>query len=1165
MLASLALNRQSNDTGSGSGSSLEIGLPPHLSEEIVLTQRRSFEPERKMTHGVESVAAQPATVDPALLVSEERKASSQPFTSSSQISVLPAVSPPPDAISAESHTDAPSQSSGKDAAAHEASAIQRPTHPRLTTLPPLNMPHRLLTRDGEAGPSSPPGSSGVQKSRFSPSLIVRPPPFPILELPALPTPMPMEGSHSQTSGQEHPRRSGAARLNSMPMLPMEGADEREDDPDHENYTLEEEDEDGEDDEEEGIGNAMGMSDDDDDTPSRLPTTPSASSGGFLARTKALSPRLPLPTPSLNFGSFLGSSHSASSSQTAATPSIHTPGTIVRGGIFGKHKDREDVATPKAATHAHALENGRENLRGQDYFSAFANSISEGTAGSEKLNTGAGSQKPNHPSEGSVLSAASPPRSVDLTSNGLIKTPTAHDFKYDQPNPNYCPDDSHLSKAASKLPMISVEHASAADSIPDENPPPFPDDPNVSDSDRTPKVSGNHISVSAGFPFSFSTANSLPRRNSRPGLYHHASKSMVELSKSPFEFASALQDKDTPACDVKRNSRAGVESGKIDALPETGLGLLGERKGCFMGEKANEKVNGDTRQDKHTISNLHLGRRPDQSPAYDASIGEKDGKNKALPPLSTPTLFVVPATPAAPASGISSSGYFDTFPQPQGTLPAQPTIRRQRSMPTFSGSVPPPPYPTFPLPPHLRRFAPVPREDEGREELPSYSNDILLTAVLPRKMEFKAPGVPSKDRKWRRCHVVLEGTILRVYDAPPRVSGVNAISGWWERKVGVGDVASTSSKGVGGEPGTVAAPGGTTNIVIGRREGRRRMKWEEDEAAAASAAGETNLEGDDQGATEVNLNEKPAKRSKRNIAASFLHPNRSRISLSLGRSASPNPASASSANLNAGCGSGNDSRRSSFQAHRTSMDTSSAMNSARPSMDISAGGGGRSKPIPTPGHSHSNSTSSMSLSGMSSNSGSGTGNSSLAALQTRHKHVRSDSSPSASASLLQTRSSSNLAPAGNDNGPGRSGHSRSASAANSRAPSPSPSLSLRTTASPSPIPQQSPSLQPSWPFNGSHQPNSSSTTSLSPTSHPLPEPDERDLIRAYSLQRAESGLASDYTKRKNVVRVRMEGEQFLLQCVDVQGVVEWIEGLQAATNIALDLDERPMPKGPIFPR
>jgi hypothetical protein len=55
-----------------------------------------------------------------------------------------------------------------------------------------------------------------------------------------------------------------------------------------------------------------------------------------------------------------------------------------------------------------------------------------------------------------------------------------------------------------------------------------------------------------------------------------------------------------------------------------------------------------------------------------------------------------------------------------------------------------------------------------------------------------------------------------------------------------------------------------------------------------------------------------------------------------------------------------------------------------------------------------------------------------------------------------------------------------------------------------------------------------------------EPDPDDLIRLYTLQRAESGLASDYFKRKNVIRVRMEGEQFLLQAPSVPAVVEWIE-------------------------
>lgn len=82
---------------------------------------------------------------------------------------------------------------------------------------------------------------------------------------------------------------------------------------------------------------------------------------------------------------------------------------------------------------------------------------------------------------------------------------------------------------------------------------------------------------------------------------------------------------------------------------------------------------------------------------------------------------------------------------------------------------------------------------------------------------------------------------------------------------------------------------------------------------------------------------------------------------------------------------------------------------------------------------------------------------------------------------------------------------------------------------------------------------------------IQKPGKGDLIRAYTLQHAESGLGNDYLKRKNVIRVRLEGEQFLLQAADVPSVVEWIEGFHAGTNISLDLDHRVMPKGPMFPR
>jgi hypothetical protein len=57
---------------------------------------------------------------------------------------------------------------------------------------------------------------------------------------------------------------------------------------------------------------------------------------------------------------------------------------------------------------------------------------------------------------------------------------------------------------------------------------------------------------------------------------------------------------------------------------------------------------------------------------------------------------------------------------------------------------------------------------------------------------------------------------------------------------------------------------------------------------------------------------------------------------------------------------------------------------------------------------------------------------------------------------------------------------------------------------------------------------------------VPLPQEQDLLHAYALNSAESGLGSDYVKRQNVIRIRMEGEQFLLQARDVASVVDWIE-------------------------
>ncbi|PWN41295.1 hypothetical protein IE81DRAFT_282229, partial [Ceraceosorus guamensis] len=77
--------------------------------------------------------------------------------------------------------------------------------------------------------------------------------------------------------------------------------------------------------------------------------------------------------------------------------------------------------------------------------------------------------------------------------------------------------------------------------------------------------------------------------------------------------------------------------------------------------------------------------------------------------------------------------------------------------------------------------------------------------------------------------------------------------------------------------------------------------------------------------------------------------------------------------------------------------------------------------------------------------------------------------------------------------------------------------------------------------------------------------KHNAVRNYTLQNAESGLAADYLKRRHVVRVRVEGEQFLLQTRNDRHVVEWIEAFQASTNVALDLDSRVLPKFITLPR
>ncbi|KAF8551818.1 hypothetical protein OG21DRAFT_223251 [Imleria badia] len=357
------------------------------------------------------------------------------------------------------------------------------------------------------------------------------------------------------------------------------------------------------------------------------------------------------------------------------------------------------------------------------------------------------------------------------------------------------------------------------------------------------------------------------------------------------------------------------------------------------------------------------------------------------------------------------------------------LLRRTSMPNFHPTSDPPPYPTFnPRPKESHVAAP---EDEGREWLPPYSNSLYLLAIMPRKMEFSSPGVQAKDRKWRRVVCELEGTTFRVYKCPPGASGAGVLGDWWEKHVGVGDVAGPStprtqkkdSEEQFERPAKLGIDEPPTSVTPPVRSARptsvpppRRRTGSQSSMATQSTMISTP---------------RPAKRMS---AASFLSPFRASSSTRTETSV------------------GEPLRPESRELELLPVDLQDSHSSLSHELT------GRVTPVP-----------------------------------------RRMSQP------LQPRSASRLAFL--------------------------PTATGRTT----------------W-RNGE-----------------IPKPSKSDLLRAYTLQHAESGLGNDYLKRKNVIRVRLEGEQFLLQAPDTPAVVEWIEGLHAGTNIALDIDQRLMPRGPMFPR
>jgi hypothetical protein len=74
-----------------------------------------------------------------------------------------------------------------------------------------------------------------------------------------------------------------------------------------------------------------------------------------------------------------------------------------------------------------------------------------------------------------------------------------------------------------------------------------------------------------------------------------------------------------------------------------------------------------------------------------------------------------------------------------------------------------------------------------------------------------------------------------------------------------------------------------------------------------------------------------------------------------------------------------------------------------------------------------------------------------------------------------------------------------------------------------------------------------------------------LERSCSLLYADAGIAADYKKRRYVIRVRAETDQFLLSCVELSTFVKWLESLFAAIDIAAPIDDRDFPRDMSIPR
>ena len=429
---------------------------------------------------------------------------------------------------------------------------------------------------------------------------------------------------------------------------------------------------------------------------------------------------------------------------------------------------------------------------------------------------------------------------------------------------------------------------------------------------------------------------------------------------------------------------------------------------------------------------------------------------------------------------------------------EPTLRRHSSVPMLMPSRKPeevaePVYPTYDPPPYTE---PTLREDEGKEALPPYWNDILITGLLPRKMEFSAPGVQARDRSWKKVWCELRGTTLLVYKV-----------GHLAQKFG-----SLASAPVAGQPLTFrdgAGPAGSSpynhassaSVSSYTAIGRASIGGNSVVEAAGNAALGVTSSSDLPRNRETQHAEIPLshKITLPETKAQALTLNNAQLNALTTPTTVPPPQPSTIISLR----SSTSQAIGSLNSRAPSRSSFSLTRIATPT--------GTSNSQPSRNSSVSGAPSSTSATSYATSSNSGHSSRSYHARQSTHINIGpsiiSAVSNVAQHASLTARTTAALSDSrGKGKGKGKDGGKATGT---------------------------------NYAQGPAHGPNG----------RPLMDnggceigygPSPSTLIKGYTLQNAESGLATDYLKRKNVIRMRSEGEQFLLQAPDMEGVVRWIE-------------------------